>query len=951
MRYFSNLRYFLLVLLLSANTFLTFLLPVLGNDAISQTPVPKAISEDSKNEEEVIGLPLSLPKPTSAYVEKDKSLVEEPEEIKLSSPTLIINDKKIILNRVPIYDGKYWLFPLEEIATELQDSVQVDTLQKIITVTRFRDRAVIRLNVSNGTITINNNPFRILDGFEHIILGTEVQLIPASAVAILHGLSLSVNDEDNSYSFRSVLSGLVETQGTIQPQVQKGFSKFKTSFFNSTASVNDFHSADILSRRLELNAGGRNNVSSITSNLILRSGTGGPAALIDTGYINYFKTDSPLQAYIGDRTLSTLRSPFLGGVILRGAGFQSGGFVKDSMIISGIGFIPSANRLEGKAESFLRFGRAAHLFEWSSSPKKNWQFSFGEALFKDTIKNVFIDGKQTGGVLTSNVVKTGMLLEGEGNLAFGFADDKRDENFIVKVDDTPKIKSRLVSDQRNGIGSDLLVRLKPKQWFSLFGKGGYYGSDFFSLSGNSYYHDRNELTGGFNFGFSMISFGASGTTGKLNLDKKTPDKYNLINVFSNYTPLKKGPTLSLNYSKNLSKINPDRAFFILSNPILMASQNTLSFDDIIARNSTSNFRLGLIQNWQKTNFSANYNKIGLDQNTNVQSSVLGGNSSDTFTSYDFNVNRIVNSKLSLLNFSQFSENFKQISWGARVGPLFNGKLNFQAQYGLIDSKTLGITPQYNLNLNFLPNKKISFSAIYEKTTFQERIFGLVRYNFIGDQNSGNPAVQQVISSGRILGRVYIKPDNISNLPTNQKNISIGKGLSNVRIYLSNNIYVTDKNGYFEINDLPPASYKITVDYSDIPAYLASLSNESIDLVVEKGKETNYDFVLTHYGSADGKVVLEGENPDLKDVEETSIEGFRVYLENTDFEGLTDSNGNFVIGDVKPGKYKVLVDPDYLPENLEVEDISNEIEVKAKQKTEEIVLKIKYKSRNTQEKEF
>lgn len=871
----------------------------------------------------------------------------------LAPPDVIINDRKVIFKRTPVFNGTIWLFPLEEIANEVQDVVQVDLTLKIITVNRFKDRAMISLDVSNGIISLNNNPFKTLQGFEDIILGTEVQLVPASAIALLHNLSLKL-DEDGDYIFKSVITSLAETQGTIQPQIRKGLKKLSKDYLSANASLEGSPQTDLYTRRLEVNSGGHNDEAVVTSNFVLRGGTGGDIFLLDTANLSYFKSDSPKQLYLGDMTLATINSQFLSGILLRGVSFQTGGGLKGSRTIAGAGFLPSNQRLNGDFQTFMRFGRALQFSEWASSPKSKYQFSFGQAILKDTINNVFINAKQSGGIVTAKAVKTGKLLEGESNLSVFSATDKRYVPIVPEKEDTDssgassKLKSKLVDERKSDFAGDILLRLKPRKWINFYGKTAYYGPDFYPVSGNLFYNDRNELSGGANFAFNKISFGASHSIGKINLDADKPDTYKVLNAFGTIRPTAKGPTITANYTKNLSQVNPDRSFFIFSNTQFINNPKAITLEDLLERRTTESFRLGLIQNWKKTNFSANFNQIKLDKDSNITTPLLGKNFSDSFKSYDFSTYRTVSPRLALLNFSQFSSNFSQINWGLRAGPI--RKFDIQAQLGLLKPKDKDMSPQYNLNLRYLVNKKMSVNLIYEKSDFFSRLFTLVRYNFIGDQSGGMPSVQSISSFGKIKGRVYIKED-IPAKPGVTPTPSLGKGLENIRIYFSGQEYKTDKNGYYEIPRVSQGLHKVRVDFSDIPAYLAVLSNENIDVQVEQGKDTVYDFILTHYGSVKGKVALIGKNPSLGEKNYEEIPGIRVYLENTDFESLTENDGSFEIADIAPGKYKVLVDPDFLPEEIEVVKEDLFVEIKAKQKVENIILKIKYVNRLQQEKEF
>ena len=258
-----------------------------------------------------------------------------------------------------------------------------------------------------------------------------------------------------------------------------------------------------------------------------------------------------------------------------------------------------------------------------------------------------------------------------------------------------------------------------------------------------------------------------------------------------------------------------------------------------------------------------------------------------------------------------------------------------------------------MNLNYQVNKKSQLSLRYDKTAFLTSLSGLLQYNLRGKYQGALIQAGEEQSIGRIKGRVIVleepKKETAENkifLPTSTRE----RGLSNIRIHLGNYTITTNETGIFEFPSLTPGVHRVKVEYSDLPSYLTSITPEAVDINVEAGKETNFNFILAYFGSLSGNLKLANE-PTMKLEEEPQLQDIRVYLEGTDFEALTTVDGSFVLGDVKPGKYKLKVDPDFLPSELEIDPKEVGIEVHGKEKINNIQLPIKYKSRPQEIKVF
>lgn len=866
----------------------------------------------------------------------EEEVIEFEPEKELEPPEVILNDQKIIFNKKPILDEEGWLFPLEEIALKLQSKVSVDIVNGLITIQRNQDRSIVQLNVKNGIVTVNNSPFKTLFGFNRIILGKDSQMVPTSGLVILLGLTSKTSDEENKLILKSTFGAKDSIVGTVQPQARQGLKDVLVDYLTVTNSLNWFKTQDFTQRRTEINSGFHNDNYALTSDFILKAGTGAPLINFDSANFSYYKNASPFQIHVGDKPLSLVKSPLLGGITMRGIQIQNEGKSKGSKVVFNAGLLPTSSKVLGTNLAFVKYGRATEIIEWSSSPHKDWQFSFGQAAYSDLITNLLVRSKQSGGLLAGSITKTGKYVEADSNISYGVTTDK------------------ISGNQKEGPGADLLVRIKPKDWFSIFTKGAYYTPGFYTLAGNPYFHDRNEASVGFNISPPRSNIGVSHSKGKYNLNSDKPNLYNITNIFASTTPFKKGPTLLTSYSKNESQINSTRAIDNLLFPINQSNIASIDLETLIERRTSSFFRASLLKSWKTVNVTSSINQFTFADENPLKTPLLGNKEVTKLFTYDLNINKNFNRFFGLQNYIQGSELYKQVKFGINLASLLNNKLNMQLSTGALIQAKESPQPVYGLNLSYQLNKKTNVSLNVDKTPFSTNVSALYQYNLRPNHQGHFTGLGEEQSIGRIRGRVVVLDEIDKRQGEGNKIALLGtsreRGIGNVRVHLGNFTITTNELGVFEFPSLTSGIHKLRVEYSDLPSYLTSITPESVDVNVEAGKETNFNFVLAYFGSLSGKVQLVNE-PTMKLEEEPKLQDIRVYLDGSEFETLTNIDGTFVLGDVKPGKYKLKVDPDYIPEELEIDQNEIEITVHSKGNIENIQLPIKYKTKPQEIKEF
>ncbi|SHJ84459.1 Uncharacterized membrane protein [Arenibacter nanhaiticus] len=149
-------------------------------------------------------------------------------------------------------------------------------------------------------------------------------------------------------------------------------------------------------------------------------------------------------------------------------------------------------------------------------------------------------------------------------------------------------------------------------------------------------------------------------------------------------------------------------------------------------------------------------------------------------------------------------------------------------------------------------------------------------------------LKRVLQQGGITGTITASTPAISTRGI--KIIATGKSL------------LTDKNGHFEINNLPLGKNFIVVDQSTLPQNVITLSKNPHEVFIEKSKKIHLNIQLIQSASIRGLLYLPPSEGTASDF---VLNGY-VKLEN-DQQTLyteTDKNGNFEFHRLTPGTYTV-----------------------------------------------
>lgn len=247
-------------------------------------------------------------------------------------------------------------------------------------------------------------------------------------------------------------------------------------------------------------------------------------------------------------------------------------------------------------------------------------------------------------------------------------------------------------------------------------------------------------------------------------------------------------------------------------------------------------------------------------------------------------------------------------------PFFDNRLDY-----LLDrsgKKTIGIQTRYE-NGDYTVSLLFSFTELFVR-------------------NQGVTA--RVLDSGvtpdraGVRGRVFIDSNANGIMDPGEP------GVENIRVLLDNvNKVLTDKNGYFLLPSIGQSKKsRVFIDIDTVPAiYSPTHAIQTVNLTPSGLTEVN--FGITPLNSIAGKVQVSTKERGIQ-----PLVGVRVYLTKmTDDKQIVDSitgrDGDYYLGDIKPGKYYLRVDPETLPPEWVIPDSQKMIEIVPQTEPQEITV--------------
>jgi len=156
-----------------------------------------------------------------------------------------------------------------------------------------------------------------------------------------------------------------------------------------------------------------------------------------------------------------------------------------------------------------------------------------------------------------------------------------------------------------------------------------------------------------------------------------------------------------------------------------------------------------------------------------------------------------------------------------------------------------------------------------------------------------------------------------------------KGIPNVRVDIGGLMVLTDDSGYFVFPALDPGQYQLRVDVASLGVGMTSMIDLPAIVTVDAGSSAIVDIPVAESVSVGGRVMM--NIPEFRGEPETEwpIADLVVELraENSSVIRLTDSFGQYLFTDLRPGRYELWLREEYLPVDHEIlEPVYYELEL-------------------------
>jgi hypothetical protein len=170
-----------------------------------------------------------------------------------------------------------------------------------------------------------------------------------------------------------------------------------------------------------------------------------------------------------------------------------------------------------------------------------------------------------------------------------------------------------------------------------------------------------------------------------------------------------------------------------------------------------------------------------------------------------------------------------------------------------------------------------------------------------------PAIEALESESSFSGRIY-QDINING----QFDPDIDRPQTHVTVRVDGNrSVVSDGSGQFKIDGVKPGSHAVYVDLLTVRADLTALDGLRRTVMLTTEREAIVDFRFVRTGRLSGRVWFDKNGNGELDPGEPTLSEVRVVTSSAR-DTLTNAEGSFVIADLPPGEYSVLVDEKTLP---------------------------------------
>ncbi len=286
------------------------------------------------------------------------------------------------------------------------------------------------------------------------------------------------------------------------------------------------------------------------------------------------------------------------------------------------------------------------------------------------------------------------------------------------------------------------------------------------------------------------------------------------------------------------------------------------------------------------------------------------NSFETTAAFRYNIHKRTSLSTSVKyidnnKFSENNENESDLFFGCnlffRTKKSFSISLQYKNEYVADEQYQLKSFFGGSINYQINDYHRLSFDANYVglKDSDDKEVYISAQYNI-----QVNMPLYKTFNAGHLEGKV----------------IGIGaEKIEGIVIGLNERIAISDKNGYFEFNNLKPGKYFLLPQTSSFGKNDITENPGPFEIDILPKSTSILDFTIIKAAKIQGKVKFNKGKQFGLTANET--DGTRVVIElkneNVTLYTITDKNGSFYFGDIRPGEWTINIVDDKLKKKYSI----------------------------------
>ncbi|RII28997.1 MAG: hypothetical protein CXR31_03765 [Geobacter sp.] len=213
--------------------------------------------------------------------------------------------------------------------------------------------------------------------------------------------------------------------------------------------------------------------------------------------------------------------------------------------------------------------------------------------------------------------------------------------------------------------------------------------------------------------------------------------------------------------------------------------------------------------------------------------------------------------------------------------------------------------------------------------------------------SGQGSGVALADVGDIEGFVY------QDLNRNGKRDTGEPGLARVTVLLEDNRkVVTDREGRYRFSDVVAGIHVVKLNERELDANINLLANANQRVEVKLRETTRVDYPVSYSGSMKGMVLIDTNGNGTADPADTPLPDILVYLADSNINTFSDTDGNFALENLLPGRYEVRIDTTGLSAGMKlVTPDRYTVEIKSGEELKDIIFLIATEKKEIRKKVF